>query len=149
MMQLTEAALTVVLLASLAGNSWAGEPKTSTCETYERCSLVCPKGAKQVKEVKIVKFSGDRLPLVWCEKDGQKHGPEVGFSPSGKKFADSTWKKGKAHGKSIMWFENGRKYVEQTFKNGKQHGKMTEWFKDGRKRTESCWKKDKEVPCRK
>ncbi len=95
---------------------------TSTCETYERCSLVCPKGAKQVKKVTIMKLSGDRFPVVWCEKDGQKHGPEVGFRPSGKKFSESIWRNGEAHGKSTMWFENGRKHVEQTFKNGKQHG---------------------------
>lgn len=104
----------------------------------ETRDLACPEGAN-LKTGSLVEALGPQAKGVpegakaqWCEKDGQKHGPLVGYFKSGQKQGELGFKDGKRHGTLILWREDGSKKEQSQFKDDLVEGVSTAWDKDGK-----------------
>ena len=127
------------------GKANAGEPKENEitpddeaktrldkCKSAESCTLLCPSGAELTK--KKTESLGYVMSIdVFCEKDGEKHGPAVHFSSSPTYLmGDAYYREGKEHGIGRLWYQNGEKEMETHYKNGKQVSNKC-WDKQGKK----------------
>jgi len=117
-----------------------GQPLVTMEPTDEVAEFKCPEGTSQMLS------STSDVNFKYCVKTtGIKHGPVVGWLPTGQLVFVNNFLDGKEHGILGVWYPSGQIQLRAEYDHGKLHGTEWEWYENGMIKAETVYEHGKEM----
>jgi antitoxin component YwqK of YwqJK toxin-antitoxin module len=103
-----------------------GQPLVDMKPTLEVQQFKCPEGTTETTT------KSERLLRKYCATElGQRHGPVIGWLPTGQLVFMSRFVNGKREGTFAVWYPFGQLKIREDYHEGELHGTVREWYECG------------------